>query len=141
MISSYPYKLLMTFSSLEIRIIRATSKVSLYHFLLIGIKTLMKNTIQQPFLIGSLILMFSILDFSLVKDEEYGWLFIVRTRYKEAIGRMRKAIESNIYSNDFLNEDLESEFQAAWGIGGWRLHGNRVMNPTSFKEGKVEEWF
>jgi hypothetical protein len=54
---------------------------------------------------------------------------------------MRKAIESNFYSNDFLNEDLESEFQAAWAIGGWRLHGNRVMNPTSFMGGKVEEWF
>jgi hypothetical protein len=71
MISSYPYNLFMTFSSLEIRIIRATLRVSLYHFLLIGIKTSIESTIQQTFLIGSLILSFSVPDLSLVKDEEH----------------------------------------------------------------------
>ena len=51
----------------------------------------------------------SILDFSLAKDGERGWLSRVRTRYRKAVEGY-KDIENNFYSNDFLNDDLESKF-------------------------------
>jgi len=59
--------------------------------------------------IGYQIYTFSILDFSLAKDEERGWLSRLRTRYGKAVGDHRD-IESDFYSNDSPNVDLENQF-------------------------------
>jgi hypothetical protein len=51
---------------------------------------------------------FSILDFSLAKDGERGRLSRVCTRYKKSV-RGYKDIESDFYSNDSPNDDLENK--------------------------------
>ena len=59
--------------------------------------------------IGYQIYTFSILDFSLAKDEERGWLSRLRTRFRKAVGEY-KDIENDFYWNDSPNDDLESRF-------------------------------
>ena len=49
------------------------------------------------------------MDFSLAKDEEQEWLSRSCTRHRKAVKKHKDA-ENNFYSNDSLNDDLESRF-------------------------------
>ena len=60
-------------------------------------------------IIGYQIYTSSILNFSPAKDGERGWLSRVRTRYRKAV-RECKDIGNDFYSNNSLNDDLDSRF-------------------------------
>ena len=49
------------------------------------------------------------MDFSLGKDGERDWHSRLCTRYIKVVGEYTD-IENDFYSNDFLNDDLESKF-------------------------------
>ena len=74
-----------------------------------------KNIIQQPLQLDIQKEISSIADFSLAKDGERGWHSRLCTRYRKVV-REYINIENDFYSNDSLNDNLESKFYK----GSWR---------------------
>ena len=85
---------ILTASNKKHLCIRATPKVSLYRFLLIGMKIIVKNILQRFLLLGLQLLPSFIPDFSMVKDRERGLFSIVCTRYTKILedGKILKTV-------------------------------------------------
>jgi hypothetical protein len=83
-------------------------------FISLKIEILSKNYPPIFSLIGYLNITSFVPDFSLAKDGERELFYRLRTRYRKAVEE-RKDIENIFYSNDSLNDDLESRFRKAIG--------------------------